>query len=175
MGKASVLIIDDETSILKATQIAMKDQEIEVHLATNGQEGLAMVHRVEPVVIVLDLQMPAMNGFQFLETLQPKPEDPYGVVILTGNYSDEDMQRCFDLGCYFFLRKPFGKVEICCLVNRCIAMKRLEANERRYREQLEEQVARHFRPDHPFHQPSALCGATPIPPEKVHKLSKFGN
>ena len=141
MDRPIVLVIDDEASILKATQIAMQDQPLTVRMATNGEQGLVLVKELEPTVIVLDLLMPGMSGFEFLEALKPKPEAPYGVVILTGNYTDEDMQRCFDLGCYFFLRKPFGKVELCCLVNRCIDMKRLEASARQQREQLQELVA----------------------------------
>lgn len=142
MDQPIVLVIDDEPSILKATQIALQDQPVRVVVTSSGQEGLTLVAELRPAVIVLDLLMPGMNGFQFLEQLRPQPEDPYGVIILTGNYTDEDMQCCFDLGCYFFIRKPFGKVELSCLVNRCIAMKELEAAARSHRRQLEELLAR---------------------------------
>lgn len=170
MDTPVVLVIDDEASILKATQIALADQPVRVEVASNGRQGLRKVEELQPTVIVLDLLMPGFSGFQFLEELHPKEDAPYGVIILTGNYSDEDMQRCFDLGCYFFIRKPFGKVEISCMVNRCIAMKRLEADARSYRQQLEEMIARLARQNSIFPPLPHASGASKIAREQLGKL-----
>lgn len=141
MKKPIVLVIDDDPTIRKAIAIALREERVEVREACNGREGLALVEELEPVVIILDLLMYGMTGIEFLETLRPRPCDPYAVIVLTGNYIDEDIKRCFDLGCYYFTRKPFTLVEICCLVNRCLDFKRMEATYLRHQEQLLELAA----------------------------------
>ena len=57
-------------------------------------------------LIILDLDMPDMNGQAFLENLTPRIDTPYSIIVLTGHGTDEAVKACFKLGINSFLRKP---------------------------------------------------------------------
>jgi CheY-like chemotaxis protein len=126
MAPAKILIIDDDVALQNTFRKALKNEGYELLFADDGKSGLELVAREKPILIFLDLLMPVMNGFEFLEKIQPQPDDPYNIIVITGHGSDTEIQRCFKLGVNFFLRKPLSMVEICCLAQKCIAMKELE-------------------------------------------------
>lgn len=101
-------MIDDEPTLLKAVEIALREQSVEVIGCCTGQEGLKMVDELRPQVILLDLFMPGMTGIQFLDKLQLKPSDPYAIAILSGSTDDENLERSFNRGGHYFLHKPFS-------------------------------------------------------------------
>ena len=126
MAPAKILIIDDDIALQNTFIKALKNEDYELLFADNGKIGLDLVVKEKPILIFLDLLMPVMNGFQFLEKIKPQPDDPYNIIVITGHASDIEIQRCYKLGVNFFLRKPLSMVEICCLARKCIAMKELE-------------------------------------------------
>jgi DNA-binding response OmpR family regulator len=65
-----VLIIEDEIDIVSIYQVAIDDAEIELLIAPNGEEGFDITLKEKPDLIILDLLMPKMNGYQFLEKLR---------------------------------------------------------------------------------------------------------
>jgi len=110
--KKTVLIIDDEEMLQKILRDIFQMEGYETHLAGNGLEGLEVLKNVTPDLILLDLNMPGMDGFEFLEVIKPQPDDPYKVVILSG-YDDEDsINRSFELGASHFLKKPFTRLDL---------------------------------------------------------------
>ena len=132
MENPKVLIIDDEPALQQALQMALRHEGYQLFFADNGRRGLELFHRVEPELIFLDLKMPVMNGHHFLQALKITPDSPYTVIVITGHGIDQEIERCYDLGIDFFLRKPLSMLEICRLARRCIEEKRLKAD----REQL---------------------------------------
>ena len=84
MSIPKILVIDDELALRKAMQKALKNDPYHIVFAENGREGLAQLKKEEPDLIFLDLRMPVMDGFGFLEHINIKPEDPYLVVVITG-------------------------------------------------------------------------------------------
>ncbi|MFV1950496.1 MAG: response regulator, partial [Nitrospinota bacterium] len=122
-----ILIIDDEPFMINAIRRNLKrDNYYEVLSAKNGKEGLELYYDVKPILILLDLNMPIMNGIEFLEHLKLSPSDLCSVIVLTGHGDDKDMKKCFDLGVSAFLRKPFNVYELRGLVRHVIALKQTQ-------------------------------------------------
>jgi PAS domain S-box-containing protein len=141
MAVPKILVIDDEPALQKAIQKILKNENYDIDFANNGVEGLAYLKKEKPDMIFLDLRMPGLDGFGFLEKINIQPEDPYHVVVITGHGDDKEVQRSFELGVNFFLRKPLSLVEVRCLAKRCLEMKANERELRAHRNSLEKLVA----------------------------------
>ena len=126
-NKPTIAIIDDNQTVRNAiAKLLQQGGYDNLHFAENGQEGLTLVKKISPVVIILDIDMPVMNGVEFLETIELKPTDPYIIIVLTANIDNEIMKKCYELGVNFFLRKPCNVVEINGVVKRSIEIKMTE-------------------------------------------------
>jgi PAS domain S-box-containing protein len=136
-----ILVIDDEPALQKAMQKVLKNDNYAVNFANNGLEGLKYLEKEKPDLIFLDLRMPGLDGFGFLEKINIKPYDPYHVVVITGHGDDREVQRSFELGVNFFLHKPLSLIEVRCLAKRCLEMKNTERELREHRNNLEKLVA----------------------------------
>jgi len=141
MAVPTILVIDDEPALQKAMQKVLKNENYDVGFAGNGMEGLEYLERKTPDLIYLDLRMPGLDGFGFLQKIAIKPDDPYHVVVITGHGDDREVQRSFELGVNFFLRKPLSLIEVRCLTKRCLEMKANERELRAHRNSLEKLVA----------------------------------
>jgi PAS domain S-box-containing protein len=136
-----VLVIDDELALRKAMKKALKNDNYNIIFAENGKEGLEQLENEKPDLIFLDLRMPVMDGFEFLENINITPEDPYLVVVITGHGDDKEVMQCFELGVNFFLRKPLSMTEVRCITNRCLELKKNEKELHQHRDNLESLVA----------------------------------
>ncbi len=138
MEAPKVLIIDDEPALQKAIKMALKNEGYELHFADNGKKGLEVFHAENPELIFLDLKMPVMDGYKFLESIGVTPDSSYTIIVITGHGDDSEIERCYKLGIDFFLKKPLSIVEICGLAKRCIEIKRLRADRERLIENLQQ-------------------------------------
>lgn len=105
-GPLRVIIIDDQSAIRQAISDLLKgarDIEI-VGQAADGDEGLMLVHNVNPDAILLDLEMPRLDGFTFLRLLMAKRPTP--VVVVSSHSSRESVFRALELGAMEFVAKP---------------------------------------------------------------------
>lgn len=114
-----VLVVDDEPDLRALYSINLEDAGHEVLTASNGAEGLGVVQRDHPDVVLLDLTMPVMDGYEFLQRLRKMPdrqETPAIVVsaVATGGYSRK-------LGASCFMSKPFDAEELVNAVERYAA------------------------------------------------------
>lgn len=141
MAVPKILVIDDEPALQKAMQKILKNDNCALAFANNGLEGLAHLEKEKPDLIFLDLRMPGLDGFGFLEKINIKPDDPYHVVVITGHGDDKEVLRSFELGVNFFLRKPLSLIEVRCIAQRCLEMKANERELREHRNSLENLVA----------------------------------
>ena len=101
-----ILVIDDEETIIETIRQVLKGRCYEIISATNGKDGLVEYEKEQPILVILDLMMPVMNGVEFLENLKIRYHDICSVMVLTGR-GDEEEKKCFDLGAFSFIKKPF--------------------------------------------------------------------
>jgi len=105
-----VLVVDDEPRILKFLELRLKASGYEVLTADNGLEALEQVEAQEPDLLVLDVVMPGMDGFETLRQVRALSSVP--VIILSGKEASSDKVRGLDLGADDYLAKPFSPDEL---------------------------------------------------------------
>lgn len=114
MSEKYVLLVDDEPMNLKLYEKMLKDQWFQIMTATNGRECLVRVAEHLPDIIIMDWNMPVMNGIDALESL--KSDSKTGdipVIMITGVMtSPEDLSYAMSVGAIDFLKKPFDKQEL---------------------------------------------------------------
>lgn len=105
---SKILVIDDEQIIIDSVREDLRKENYIILSAMNGKEGLDIFWKEQPVLIILDLRMPVMDGIEFLERIKLKASDPYSVIVLTGHGDDENIEKCFGAGVSSFLSKPYN-------------------------------------------------------------------
>jgi CheY-like chemotaxis protein len=100
-----ILVVDDDASIRTFVQSALADTGYEVKLAVNGQQALDEVARDRPHLILLDVRMPGVDGWEVLDALRSAAGDQTPVVVMTAEYSGQE--RALASGAQGYLAKPF--------------------------------------------------------------------
>lgn len=124
MKQFGVLIVDDEPRIIKFLNLKLKASGYEVITASSGAEALRRVRDNEPDLLVLDVVMPGMDGFETLKQIRSFSAVP--VIILSAKEANVDKVKGLDLGADDYLAKPFNPDE---LVARIEAVRRRLAPE----------------------------------------------
>ncbi len=128
-----ILTCDDEKNIVRLIQVNLERQGYEVVTAYNGRECLEVVEREHPDLIVLDLMMPEMTGFEVLDALKKNPATEHiPVIMLTARTQDQDVLRGWQAGVECYLTKPFNPIELITFIKRIFAVEEQEATEKRY-------------------------------------------
>ena len=132
-----VLVVDDSGLNLRVAMNILKD-DFDVVCANSGESAFALIKRRIPDLILLDLHMPDMDGFQVMERLK---EDPIlrdiPVIMLTADNDRDNEVRCFELGAMDFITKPFVDQIMLQRVGRILELTRLQKFLRR---EVEEQT-----------------------------------
>jgi len=114
-----ILVVDDERHIVRLVQVNLEREGHQVVSAFDGKEALRKVESEKPDLIVLDVMMPHMDGFEVLKRLKSddKTKD-IPVVMLTAKAQDADVFRGWASGVDCYLTKPFNPVELMTFVRR---------------------------------------------------------
>lgn len=106
------LIIEDEESIIDAVNIAFEFRwpDVKLSAARTGREGVAAVHRETPDIVILDINLPDISGFQVLKEIREFSKVP--VVILTVRADDTDVLRGLEAGADDYIIKPFNYLQL---------------------------------------------------------------
>jgi excisionase family DNA binding protein len=109
-----VLMVDDDARLLAALQRSFKKNPgIELHTSTNGIDALLSLGELKPDMLVIDVQMPGLDGFAVLERLKSNPATNHlEVVMITGKGSAEVVKRARQLGARTVLIKPFSAADL---------------------------------------------------------------
>jgi CheY-like chemotaxis protein len=104
----TVLIIDDDQWIAMSTAMVLEAEGFTVHSALSGPEGIDRARDLRPGVILLDIMMPGMDGWETLERLKADPQlNAVPVIIFTAREHREGRSKAEDLGAAEYFRKPF--------------------------------------------------------------------
>jgi two-component system KDP operon response regulator KdpE len=105
-----VVAVDDEPGILKLIRMELTDKGYRVVTASNGEDALQIIEHQRPDVVILDLVMPDMSGYEVMRRIRERSSTP--VILLTARDRDEDKVRGLDLGADDYLPKPFNPEEL---------------------------------------------------------------
>ena len=113
MEKSRILIADDNPTNVELLEIYLADIPCETAVAVDGQDTLDKVAAFRPDLILLDIMMPKLNGFEVCHILKSDPETS-GIMILMVTALNElgDIERAVQAGCDDFLSKPVHKIEL---------------------------------------------------------------
>ena len=126
-ARKKILTCDDEKNIVRLIQVNLERQGFDVITAYNGQECLDLVARDRPDLIVLDLMMPGMTGFEVLQRLKGNPETAIiPVIMLTARTQDQDVLRGWQAGVECYLTKPFNPAELITFIKRIFTVNEQE-------------------------------------------------
>jgi two-component system alkaline phosphatase synthesis response regulator PhoP/two-component system response regulator VicR len=114
-----ILAVDDEKHIVRLVQVNLERQNYVVVTAFDGKEALEKVRSERPDLIVLDVMMPYLDGFEVLKELKKDPETrDIPVIMLTAKAQDADVFRGWQSGADCYLTKPFNPMELIMFVKR---------------------------------------------------------
>lgn len=109
MSKQKILIVDDEPNIVMSLEYAFKKKEFEVFVARDGTEALEIAEKQLPDVILLDIMMPQMDGYETLRLLRSNIQLRHTkIVFLSAKNKLGDMQKGIQLGADSYMTKPFS-------------------------------------------------------------------
>jgi DNA-binding response OmpR family regulator len=107
-----ILIVDDDPDLVSLLEVSMRVAGYDVAKAERGEEALEMVKSFDPHVIVLDIMMPGMTGFDVLRHLRTEFENPPEVVILSARTNSNDIVLGKELGASTYLFKPIARTKL---------------------------------------------------------------
>ncbi len=110
MGKTRILVVDDEPSIVEFVWAALKDNDCEVLTAMDGEEAIHSLERELPDLVILDIMMPKLDGFEVCRRLREWSQVP--IIMLSARGNEIDKVKCLDLGADDYITKPFGVKEL---------------------------------------------------------------
>ena len=111
MEKITVLLVEDEQTLAMIIKDTLEGQNFIIHTASDGEEGLRKFFDLRPDVLVADVMMPRMDGFEMVRRIrQTDKQTP--VLFLTARSAINDVVEGFELGANDYLKKPFGMQEL---------------------------------------------------------------
>ncbi|MFC2052235.1 HD domain-containing phosphohydrolase [Chloroflexota bacterium] len=142
-NKPKILVVDDEDRNLRLMEAMLIPLGHEVVLAKDGLEALNKVREIPPDVILLDVMMPRMDGFEVARQLkEDEVTKVIPVVMVTALKDVTDRVRALEVGADDFLNKPVDKSELIATVNSQLKVKAYNDHMRNYQKELEEEVAK---------------------------------
>ena len=114
-----IVVAEDNDAVLELIRTRLELVGYDVSYARNGLEALEMIKAVHPAGVVLDLNMPVLDGFGVLSSLRTFTRRP-PVLVLSARYAAEDVKRCLALGAKDYLAKPFNDRDLIARVGRLV-------------------------------------------------------
>ena len=119
--RKKILIVDDERDIVKALMIRLQGAGYEVVTAFDGAQGVFMAHKEKPDLIILDIRMPAGDGFSVAQRLKRSIHTfSIPVIFLTGSPEKNAAEKAMALGARFFVKKPYDPEELLDAIKRAL-------------------------------------------------------
>jgi putative two-component system response regulator len=141
--KVKILVVDDEDRNLRLMKLLLTSFGYDVLTASNGEEALEMVHDIPPDVILLDIMMPKMDGFEVAKQLKREEETKIiPIVMVTALNGVEDRVKALEAGADDFLNKPVDKTELRARVQSLVKVKAYNDHMQNYQKELEAEVSK---------------------------------
>ncbi len=111
MDSKTVLVVDDEAAIAGLLKVILSEAGMEVELASNGQQAMELIEKTKFDLVISDIRMPVMDGFQLLEQVKRRDRE-IKVILMTGYTEDYEISDALVLGADDYITKPFEDTKI---------------------------------------------------------------
>ena len=129
-GKARILVADDEEPVVRIVATNLELEGYEVIPAYDGAEAWRKIKEEKPDLVILDIMMPEMDGWEVLEKIRSDPElRDTPVIMLTALAQAHDIAKSWEVGADSHLVKPFDPLELVTMVRRLLETRRGEGRE----------------------------------------------
>lgn len=129
MNEGGILLVEDELINRKLYKSILSELGVPVHCAADGAKCLEMVFAIKPDLILLDIRMPVMNGFDTLQELQRNPDSfSIPVLMVTSDSDFNSISKAFAMGASDYLQKPFTAEEMLARSHNLLRIRQLEKN-----------------------------------------------
>ncbi|MFY7953780.1 MAG: response regulator transcription factor [Armatimonadaceae bacterium] len=116
-----ILVVDDEPNIVRLIQVNLERQGYQVDIANNGQQALDKIRIQRPDLLVSDVMMPEMDGFELLSNIRRDAAlEDLPVIMLTAKAQDRDVMEGYTRGADMYLTKPFNPIELVTFAKRLL-------------------------------------------------------
>lgn len=121
MGK-KVLIVDDERNIVTALEYLLQKNGYEVQVAETGEDALAQLDSFSPDLVLLDVMMPKVSGYEVCQRVRSRPEwRDIKVVMLSAKGREVEVSKGMSLGADLYVTKPFSNTELVATIGRLLS------------------------------------------------------
>lgn len=118
---ARILAVDDEPNIVRLIQVNLERVGYQVETANNGVQALEKIRASRPDLVVSDVMMPEMDGFELLSTIRRDATlEDLPVIMLTAKAQDRNVMEGYQRGADMYLTKPFNPMELISFVKRIL-------------------------------------------------------
>ena len=111
--RRKILLVDDTRTVILFEKMLLAGEGFDIRCAYNGREALDMVNEDPPDLILLDLLMPEMDGYEVCERLKSDPAtSDIAIIVVSTRSSEESVERCLSMGADYYIFKPISKLEL---------------------------------------------------------------
>jgi len=122
MSHKKILIVDDEPNIVISLEFLMQQSGYEVAIARNGEEAMEKIASFEPDLVLLDIMLPLLNGFEVCQRMRENPQwNRTKVIMLSAKGREIDVSKGIALGADAYVTKPFSTKDLIAQVQRLLA------------------------------------------------------
>ncbi|MBF0288543.1 MAG: SpoIIE family protein phosphatase [SAR324 cluster bacterium] len=123
----SILVVDDTPKNIQLLLTILRKEAYQIHVANNGLQALKKAQTLLPDLILLDIMMPGMDGFETCRQLKSAPDtENIPIIFLTARTESEDIVKGFELGAVDYITKPFNSAELLARVHTHLELKQKE-------------------------------------------------
>ena len=105
-----ILLVDDEPNIIMALEYTLRKNNYDIFIARDGREAIVLSEKLQPDLIILDIMMPNVDGYEVLDYLRQHEALKYKTqtIIISAKQKESDVQKALSLGAKEYIKKPFS-------------------------------------------------------------------
>ncbi|MBI4420988.1 MAG: sigma-54-dependent Fis family transcriptional regulator, partial [Gemmatimonadetes bacterium] len=131
----TILVIDDESGILEALRILLRNSGFEVEIAQGGTAGLEAIRRTAPDIVLTDVRMPQVGGIQVLEAARSQDPD-LPVILMTAQASLQTAIQAVNQGAFYYIQKPFSNDDLLAICRRAVEYRQLRSENKHLKREI---------------------------------------
>ncbi|MBZ9778812.1 response regulator [Psychroflexus sp. CAK8W] len=121
-----ILLVDDEPNIIMALEYSLRKNNYDTFIARDGEEAIELAEKLKPDLVVLDIMMPKVDGYEVLEFLKSHDtlKDNTQTIIISAKQKQSDVEKGLNLGAKEYIKKPFSMKKLLSIVNELLTLKK---------------------------------------------------